>query len=459
MPIDGSTPNFGFSLPAANRLDWTDLANGNFKLIDALIATYVSVTNLTGLWANATSYSVGQNVVDDNTGVVYTAQVAHISASTPTTFLQDRTNHPTYWASFSVAARNRGAWQTATAYSLNDFVVNGSKYAVCTAAHTSGANFDTDVAAGDWSVLVDLSAAGSLVLPTLIGATDANKVVMSDTTGTAYIINTIAALTSLFSVTGAGAFVLENAPIMTNPTFNTRSPEDHSNAGATTTYADEAVRSATLRFQTFTANGTYTPNTKLIVALGGCLGAGGGGGGTGNTAVNANSGGGGGGAGSWAFKIMTPAAIGVSQSVTVGAKGTGGTAGNNAGNNGGDTSIGTLCIGKGGGGGAGSPGSAVANPGAGGIAGTGDITFPAPYGDVGTVGTWAAVSAIVAPSGASTVFGSGGKTVPAAAGAVGGNATGKGAGGGGAMASNAAGSKAGGDGSDGFAFVLELCWG
>lgn len=54
----------------------------------------------------------------------------------------------------------RGAWQTATQYSVNDVVVgpaaNNSSLYICTVGHTSG-TFATDLSASRWTVIVDLT--------------------------------------------------------------------------------------------------------------------------------------------------------------------------------------------------------------------------------------------------------------------------------------------------------------
>lgn len=209
-----TTPNFALSLPPADRRNWTDIANGNFTLIDAIMATFVAVHNLKGIWTNNTVYLVGDNVIDEDSGVVWTNQIQHTTASAPGTFLNERTAQPTYWTTFSVAASNRGAWATGTSYNLNDFVVNGSQYAVCIAAHTSGVTFAADLALGRWSVLVDLSAAGSLVLPILAGAGDANKFAAVNASGTAYIIINQATALANLGATSVGIPLLQAASIV-----------------------------------------------------------------------------------------------------------------------------------------------------------------------------------------------------------------------------------------------------
>lgn len=462
---DGRTPNFGLILPEGNRKNWTDKANGNFRSIDALIATYVSVTNLQGLWTNNTEYDVGDNVIDESSGVVYTAQVEHVSSSAPTTFLEEREDHPTYWLTFATAARNRGAWATATAYAVNDFVLaDGTKYAMCIEAHTSGANFTTDEAAGKWEIMIDLSTVGSLVLPVLSGAADADKVVMTDSGGNSYVINSatalLAVLLSAQGATGSGSFALAVSPAFTgNPTAPTATAESNNATIATAAYADRAIRALIPRVQTFSSNGTYTPHEKMIYCIIKALGAGGGGGGS----TLATTGGqvavaGAGGAGSQATAVKTASDIGESQAITIGTAGTGGSAGTNNGNAGGDTSVGALVVGKGGSGGtAGAAGSNTFSAGgAGGIAGTGDIT------SVGMGGASGGTQIIFIPTrGGSTVMGSGGVASPAnlSSAAAGGNASGFGSGGGGAYAPAGSSNQAGGNGAGGYVEIIEICWG
>lgn len=452
MPQNGSTPNFALVLPYGNRQNWTDLANGNFRTIDALLATFVSVTNLKGLWTNNTAYIVGDNVVDETAGVVYTALVANTSSSPPTTFVEERAAHPTYWTTFAVAARSRGVWQTATAYSLNDFVLaDGTKYAMAIAAHTSGASFTTDLAAGKWTVLIDLSTAGSLVLPVLSGAADANKIVMTDSGGTSYIINSVATLASLLNA--AGLATLANPAFTGNPSGPTQAAEDNDTSLATTQYADRAVRNLVIRRQVFIASGTYTPHPKLIYCDIMTLGCGGGGAGTANqAAANAASGGGGGGAGSVSRVSASAATIGASQTVTIGAAGTAGAAGANNGGNGGDASVGVLCIGKGGTGGT----SVGGKGGLGGIAGTGDDTSTGQNGFSQIILN--NVAGEGSAFGGSSPHGGGGFPGNTTTGT--GNAgTGNGSGGGGGISFNNNGAWAGGAGTVGKVVIIEYCYG
>lgn len=205
--------------------------------------------------------------------------------------------------------------------------------------------------------------------------------------------------------------------------------------------------------QTFTATGTYTPTSGMVYAQMECWGGGGGGGGTATAAASTGSGGAGGGAGGYSLKVSTAATIGASQAVTIGAAGTAGASGNNAGGAGGDTSVGALCIGKGGSGGGGSAGSGGSTVGAGGVAGTGDVTgtgmpghgFPAISGAQGYGGN----------GGSATPVGAGGAAIMTATTVTGNAGTGRASGGGGGASFNANGAAAGGVGTAGYVKITE----
>lgn len=209
---------------------------------------------------------------------------------------------------------------------------------------------------------------------------------------------------------------------------------------------------STVSTQVFAATGTYTPSAGTLYTMFECWGAGGGGGGTANTAATIGAGAGGGGAGSYSSRLSTIASIGASQVVTIGAAGAAGASGNNAGGAGGDTSVGALCVGKGGTGGGGSAGSGAPVPGAGGVAGTGDL---AGTGQSGGAFPAIANSQGYGGFGGTSSIGGGGAAVMTATTATGNAATGRGGGGGGGASFNTGGAAAGGIGGAGFVRATE----
>lgn len=217
-----------------------------------------------------------------------------------------------------------------------------------------------------------------------------------------------------------------------------------------------ATQNISVTFQTFTtsANGTYTPNANLLFAVVECVGQGGGGGGAAASATGGSSGGGGG-SGGYSRVRLTAAQIGASKAITNTAAANGAATGNNPGTIGNDTSLGTLCVGKGGSPGAGAAANSAGAGGAGGVAGTGDLTI---VGSAGAGGFSAAITTAdgVSGLGAPGPWGGMAAGVNAAASATNGNAgTGCGAGGSGGESEGSAATAAGGAGFQGCVLVTE----
>lgn len=205
----------------------------------------------------------------------------------------------------------------------------------------------------------------------------------------------------------------------------------------------------------FTASGTYTPTVGMLSCIVECIGGGGAGGGctcTPGLIIGAP----GGGSGGYSRKLVSAAAIGASQVVTIGTAGTPGAAGNNPGGNGGDTSVGTLCIAKGGIGGG---GGATGVGGQGGAAGTGDVVAA---GAPGMAGAYIDnTKGVGSGLGGSSTFGGGGfplntSVVGAGSGTNGRAAANYGSGGSGAFTNDVSASNSGGAGSAGIVMITEF---
>jgi hypothetical protein len=205
--------------------------------------------------------------------------------------------------------------------------------------------------------------------------------------------------------------------------------------------------------QTFAASGTYTPTSGMLYAQIECYGGGGSGGSVPATTGRSDIAGGGG-AGSKSIVLVTAAQVGASQTVTIGAGGTAPSAGANNGNAGGDSSVGTLCVGKGGSGGNQSGSGQTPTGGLGGVAGTGDTTGTGQAGFSGRAGT--DVSNVnTGGAGGSTDIGGGGRAVYSTTVSNGSAGTGYGSGGSGAAGFNNAGTGAGGAGAPGYIRITE----
>lgn len=205
--------------------------------------------------------------------------------------------------------------------------------------------------------------------------------------------------------------------------------------------------------QVFTSSGTYTPTTGMVYCIMECWGAAAAGGSMAGS-ISFSGGSGGGGTGGYSRHLATSSDVGASKTVTIGAGGTAGAAGNHDGNPGGDTSIGSLCIAKGGKGGGGNPGNGGGSGGEGGDPGTGNI-IAAP-GQSGFTGNGSSLTQYaLGGNGASSPIGGGGISEVTATSQVGSNGDGfNGAGSGGAV-SGLATNVTGGLGTNGYALVTE----
>lgn len=208
----------------------------------------------------------------------------------------------------------------------------------------------------------------------------------------------------------------------------------------------------TVKKQIFNTSGTYTPSTGMLFALIECVGSSGGSGNANHTASDLFIAPGSG-SGSYSRTLASAGTIGASQTITIGTPGSAGASGGTTGGTaGGDTSVGTLCIGKG------SPGSNIADlshsdvrGGVGGVAGTGDLTIPGNAGGAGFYATAAGVLPIAGQGAPSYFGGAPQQAIFSAAGVVG---AGCGAGSSGANTGSTA-NFAGAPGKAGCVFITE----
>ncbi len=204
--------------------------------------------------------------------------------------------------------------------------------------------------------------------------------------------------------------------------------------------------------QKFTSNGTYTPTLGMKFCIIECIGGGGGGGGVAGTVSNIYSSSGGAGGG-YSRARKTAAQVGASQAVTIGAGGNAGAAGANDGSAGSDTSVGSLCVAKGGGPGLkASSASATPRGGVGNSAGTGDVIAAGGVGGGGFFNNTANVIISAAGNGGNSAMGGGGRVGIVATGEVGQQ---YGGGGGGALSADAS-NFAGGNGAAGLVIITEF---
>lgn len=154
------TPNFGFELIAFDTKPWNAKHHDNWRLADAVLQQYVSITGIVGVWQNATAVTVGQRYVDPDLGTIYNVNTAHTTPSSGS-FEDARNATSGQWTSITASFSNRGAFADNTDYAVNDFVTDGAnKIGIVLTPFTSAATGDTyalQVTAGTIETLADFS--------------------------------------------------------------------------------------------------------------------------------------------------------------------------------------------------------------------------------------------------------------------------------------------------------------
>ena len=170
------TTNFSFNLTDFDKIPWHTEEHNNWHLVDALMARFLNISNVQGVWQNALAVTVGQRYIDTADDTIFEVLVAHTTPSTGT-FNAARTAISANWQSVSIDAAYAGAWTAGTVYSVNEFVSDSARYGVVSAVHTAVTSYDTGVTNGDIVTLVDVS--------TLIGATHLTNTIAPGGTPTA----------------------------------------------------------------------------------------------------------------------------------------------------------------------------------------------------------------------------------------------------------------------------------
>jgi hypothetical protein len=182
MAATNTTASFNLNLTDFDKIPWHVEEHNNWHIVDALMARYIAISDVQGVWENALAVTVGQRFVDGDDDTIWEVLVAHTTPSTGT-FSASRTSVSANWQSISVDASFKGAWADATAYVVNDFISDTSRYGVVTVAHTSATSYDTGVAAGYIETLIDISGEiADTHLTTTIGAGGTPTATYSSTT-------------------------------------------------------------------------------------------------------------------------------------------------------------------------------------------------------------------------------------------------------------------------------------
>ena len=150
------TTNFSFTLTDFDKIPWHTEEHNNWHEVDALLARYLAVSNVQGVWQNALTVAVDERYIDAESDTIWEVLVAHTTSST-LTFAAERTAQSTYWQSVSVDVSYAGDWAAGESYSVNQFVSDSRRYGVVTVAHTSVTSYNQGVSNGNITTLIDAS--------------------------------------------------------------------------------------------------------------------------------------------------------------------------------------------------------------------------------------------------------------------------------------------------------------
>lgn len=151
------TSIYGFGLARFDRVGWDTVEHNNWRILDALLFNATALPGTRGAWLNSIAYQIGDLVVDTALGGIYRCQTSHTSPATGT-FADDRTANPTRWILQSSVPTYRGNWSQPVTYNTSDIVLFNNAYYLCIIRHLSSA-FVTDLGAGRWTLIIDLTSA------------------------------------------------------------------------------------------------------------------------------------------------------------------------------------------------------------------------------------------------------------------------------------------------------------
>lgn len=147
--IYGYTTTYRFVLPEYNAPGWHTFEYNNWRSVDALLNSFVSLLNYTGMWTNAATYAINDLAADSGDSLIYKCNVQHTSAAAGA-FSTDRTNNPTYWTAVDQSAfdassnrlmkRLRTMQREAAAINSNAVRIYQSVITSVSAAATSASN-------------------------------------------------------------------------------------------------------------------------------------------------------------------------------------------------------------------------------------------------------------------------------------------------------------------------------
>jgi microcystin-dependent protein len=116
----------------------------SMNAIDELIHRVLLAQNI-DFWQNSTNYDIGDLVISPESGLIYSAAIAHTSAPAPTTFSQELLAHPSYWVSLSATGTTGDVRMTFKNIADDGWIMaNDGSIGNAASGATTRANADTE---------------------------------------------------------------------------------------------------------------------------------------------------------------------------------------------------------------------------------------------------------------------------------------------------------------------------
>ena len=103
--IYGYTTAYRFTLIDYNVQGWHTYEYNNWRAVDALLNSFVSLLNFRGMWANNTTYALNDLAADPDDSLLYKATAGHTSPTTGS-FSAARAASPGQWVAIDQTAFN-----------------------------------------------------------------------------------------------------------------------------------------------------------------------------------------------------------------------------------------------------------------------------------------------------------------------------------------------------------------
>ncbi len=148
------TTRFKLVLPALDKIPWNADINNNMHVIDALMARFLAISNIQGVYQKATKVTVAQRYIDTADDTIWEVLIAHTTPSTGT-FAAHRLATPGNWqditpdATSAIAAATSEANAASSASAASTSEANAATSANEAAAAVLRFTFDTSITMAD----------------------------------------------------------------------------------------------------------------------------------------------------------------------------------------------------------------------------------------------------------------------------------------------------------------------